>query len=635
MSDYGTINGLEALGGRLPNIWGRRGFWQVRLRWAVAPLMITGIVIGIALGFEIPVVPILLIALASPIYNACFAWIFARYRQRLEEDPALDRLVTVLEIITDYAAMFLLIYFTGGVSSPLTIFLIFHVIISAIQFRPRTAYWLAATAAGGLWLLLLAQVMGWCACDLVKFRGLPISLMDRPVYAAVVLLFYTATFFLTAAMVARIMATLRQRVGDLARVTEELARTNDKLHGLYGMITAMGAERHMEPVLAKITAELAKATDVPAVAVKLLSEDGLSLRYVAAYGLPDELTRGRTVYLTQSPLNRRILAGETIVEASTDAKEGLQLHRELGDLGIHSAVLTPLKVDDRIIGTLGFYSGMPDHLQEQDAPFLQLAAELVAIAIDDARAFDAIENLMRERTEFMLEVAHNLRAPLGASVSIVDLLRGGYSGKLSDQQAEQLTRLDTRLRALDQTIGELLAIARTRDRSREIPDVVVDLEELAERTDRTFRGSAESKGITLDVRVEEDLPMIESGASLLEQLMENLVSNAIKYTPEGGSVDVAIARGAADSIHISVSDTGIGIPDSEQDKLFRPFFRASNAKKMTTNGTGLGLALVRQTVDRHRGRIRIESHEDKGTRVEIELPVRGRQRSADPGQDLQ
>jgi signal transduction histidine kinase len=111
--------------------------------------------------------------------------------------------------------------------------------------------------------------------------------------------------------------------------------------------------------------------------------------------------------------------------------------------------------------------------------------------------------------------------------------------------------------------------------------------------------------------------------------MENLVSNAIKYTPPGGTVRVRFSRTGKDSVQIMVQDTGIGIPGKEQEKLFRSFFRASNAKKATTKGTGLGLALVKQTVERHNGQITITSEENQGTTVVIDLPAH--QPSASPG----
>jgi signal transduction histidine kinase len=150
---------------------------------------------------------------------------------------------------------------------------------------------------------------------------------------------------------------------------------------------------------------------------------------------------------------------------------------------------------------------------------------------------------------------------------------------------------------------------------------VVDLEGLAAYTERTFRLEAERKRLLLTVQIEPDLPKVDSGVDLLERVRENLVANAIKYTPEGGAVEVKISRADTDSIRIEVRDTGIGIPEDEQDKLFQEFFRASNAKRLTTTGTGLGLALVKQTVERHNGELTLTSTEGEGTRVTIKLPI--------------
>lgn len=614
----------------LPLLWGRRGFWQIRLRWAVAPLMVAGVVLGWLLGFEFRVVPILLIAVASPLYNALFAWVFSRYGARLEADPRLDRFVTQLEVVADYALMFLLIYFTGGTSSPLVVFFLFHVIIAAIQFARPTAYQFALLAAGGLWLMFAGETMGWLPSEPVTFRGDPVHALDRPVYAGAALIVFTATLFITAAMVTRIMRGFRARVSDLAEVTAELADLNGKLESLYAMVCTIGAERRLDPILHTVTAELASVMDVPAVAVKLLSEDGEALRYVAAHGLPDELT-AETIYLDRSPLNRRIIEGETLVQSRVGGEKTLQLQKELRALGIESAVLAPLRVEDRVIGTLGAYARTPDRFADVDTDFFKLAAELVAIGIEDARANEAIERLMRERTQFMLQVAHNLRAPISASLSMLDLIRDGYLGEVTEEQAAYLERIDTRFRALHQTIGELLTIARSRDWSREIPDVVVDLDELAEQTERTFREQASRKRLRFEVVTEDELPPVDSGANLLEQVMENLVSNAIKYTPEGGEVEVRFGRSGPNEIEIVVRDTGIGIPKEEQDSLFQEFFRATNARKMTVAGTGLGLVLVKQAVERHSGRLRLESEAGQGTRVTVRLPIRQERREAGRG----
>ena len=623
----GSVRELVDSRHTLPGLWGRQEFWQIKARWAVAPLMIVGLFIGRAIGFEFRVLPIVLIAIASPLYNAVFAWLFSRFGEKLTSDPGLDRAFTLLEIGIDYLAMFLLIYFTGGVTSPLVVFLIFHVIIAAIQYPPRTAYQLATLAAAGLWMLLLGDVVGWLPCDDLAFRGEPIHSIHRPPYSVGVLFFFTATLFLSANMVSRIMKQFRSRVRDLAEVTAELAALTDRLNSLYAMVGSIGAERRLEPMLTTVTRELARVMEVPAVAVKLLAADAKTLRYVAAHGLPSELIEGTVIEVERSPLNRRILEGETLVQGVLGGRDVLHLEKEFEELGIRSAILAPLEVEERVIGTLGIYARRADRFDSADSDFLKLAAGLVAIGIEDARADEEVERLIEERTQFMLQVAHNLRAPLSAGLSMLELVRDGYIGEINPQQAEQLQKIDDRLRSLDQTIGELLSIAKTRDRRREIRDVVVDLGDLARLIEMTFREQAERKGVGLRFVTEEGLPKVESGGDLLRQILENLVSNAIKYTPDPGTVEVRIRRhtnrsATAEEVEIEVRDSGIGIPAAEQHRLFQEFFRASNAKQLTSSGTGLGLVLVKQAVERHNGRLELTSAEGEGTTVTIHIPVR-------------
>jgi signal transduction histidine kinase len=583
--------------------------------------MIAGVFVGRALGFGFETLPILLIALASLVYNALFAWVYGRFQERLAGDPGLDRLLTLLEVIADYLAMFLLIHFTGGVSSPLVPFLLFHVIIAAVQFTPGTAYALASVAAAGLWILLLGEILDWIPCYGLTYHGQSVHFMDRPIYAAAWLLFFTATLFIAAALVSRVMGRLRSGVADLARTTRELTSLNNRLSGLYAMVGAIGTERHLQPILDTVTAEMTKVMEVPAATIKLLSRDGEALHYVASEGLPKDLVSKTVIQLDQSPLNRRVIDGETLLHPVVEGDATLQLGTLLSEMGIQSAAFAPLQFENRVIGTMGVFARRANRFDDGDTEFLKLAAKLVAIAIEDARANEAVEDLMAERTRFMLQVAHNLRAPLSAGLSMMDLLKDGYMGEVSDKQVEYLRRIEDRLRSLDQTISELLTIARTRDWSHEIPDVVVDLEGLAAYTERTFRAEAASKDLRFEISTEPDLPKVDSGADLLEKVMENLVSNAIKYTPVGGEIKVRFERGDTETIQIVVRDTGIGIPANEQDKLFKEFFRASNAKRLTTTGTGLGLALVKQTVERHNGELRLTSTEGQGTEVTVSLPI--------------
>jgi signal transduction histidine kinase len=226
---------------------------------------------------------------------------------------------------------------------------------------------------------------------------------------------------------------------------------------------------------------------------------------------------------------------------------------------------------------------------------------------------------MQERSQFMLRVAHNMRAPLTATMSMLHVLEEGYLGELDGKKQEHLKRVDRRLETLNRTVGELLMLAHNREGTGVMERGPVDVGSIAERVGATFKDESSRQKLEFRVRIGDVVPRINGDPVMMEQILENLVSNAIRYTPSGGSVCLAVESGDTGQLRIEVRDTGIGIPAEEQSQIFSDFFRASNAKKVAEDGTGLGLAIVKQIVDMHGGRIHVQSEEGKGTTFVIEL----------------
>ncbi len=612
----------KELGGRtLPRVWGRRSFRQIRLRWWVPPTILVAGLSARVLGYEFQLRPILMIAAGILAYNSLLALTVHRTAVNLERDLKRDRRFVIVGVSLDYAAMFLLIHFTGGSASSLNYFFLFHVIFAAIQLRPGTAYLFAGTVITGTWILVFLQVSRVLPCHCMSFNGQSFCYLDRPGHLVANTLVFSATVAIMAILTSRIMSRLRNRVKGLREASKQVAALNERFHSLYAMLRAIGTEDSLQPILDIVTRELAASMKVKVVAVKLLSDDGRTLRFVAAHGLPEDFLEKKVVQLTESPLNREVIEGEVMAHGSIDADDQFQLHEELSELGIRSVAFAPLSLEKQVIGILGVYCLTPMRFNEEDTGFLRLAAELVAVAIESARSFEAVQELVDERSRFMLRVAHNMRAPLGASISLLEVIRDGTLGPLTDRQCEYLGRVDLRLSNLNQTVGELLTLSRSRDLVRHLPATAVLPSDLAGMIESTFSARARSKGVALDVEVLDELPPVASHGDTLQQLMENLVSNAIKYTGEGGGVAVTFSR-QGDWLRIEVADDGIGIPAAEQSGLFREFFRASNAKKLAEEGTGLGLLLAKQTAERHGGSLRLASEEGVGTTVVVDLPFK-------------
>jgi signal transduction histidine kinase len=234
-----------------------------------------------------------------------------------------------------------------------------------------------------------------------------------------------------------------------------------------------------------------------------------------------------------------------------------------------------------------------------------------------------IRDLYEARATFVRVATHELRAPLGASLSLMRNIEQGYAGELSAQQAAILSRVTIRLEGLRTLIDDLLTLAM----SREASTAHAPLEPYAVRTalDKIIereRPHADQKKIQLDCDLASEPGVVMSGSVGLGIIFGNIVNNAIKYTPDGGRVTVEykIVR-PTQTAEVAVSDTGMGIPADDLPNIFNEFFRAKNAKSSQVMGTGIGLSTVHTLVERYHGRITLDSKEGQGTTIKVSLPL--------------
>ncbi len=601
----------------------KRIIWFIRLRWLVPPGIAAGVFVANVLGFEFNVLAVLLVAVFILLYNIAFQAVRRRIERGGQEKELPVQRFTYFQVGFDYLAMFLLVHFTGGAASPFIFFFVLHVIFASILLPDRRwAYAFAGLSAVGMSLIAAAEYHGLIPHHPILYGGRAIDLAGQPSHMFVEILFFSASVFVAAFISRTIMRMLRLRILALDQSSAAMVELNDKLNALYHMVQAIGARQRLKQVLQVASENLTGVMGVRALSVKLLNEDGGLLKYAAAYGLPESLSLKNSIILGKSPLNRRIIEGESFVTGNISQQDMFQFGEDMEAAGLKSVLFVPLKAEEKVIGILGAYCVQPDRFCREDVEFFQLAADLVAIAIENARAYENIESMMEERSRFMLKVAHNLRAPLAAAISILNVVREGYLGEMDDKQNEYLRRVDRRARTMWSMVNELMSLARSRSRQLKIDRKPVDLRLLSERLQRTFQDSAAQKGLGFKVQVPKDLPKILGDQEMLEQILENLVSNAIKYT-RAGSVEVDLSRSSPDQVSIEVRDTGIGIPEKDRSRLFSDFFRAENAKDVEQIGTGLGLALVKEAVEKHAGEIELSSKEDEGTTFIVTLPIGG------------
>jgi two-component system sensor histidine kinase/response regulator len=233
------------------------------------------------------------------------------------------------------------------------------------------------------------------------------------------------------------------------------------------------------------------------------------------------------------------------------------------------------------------------------------------------REKEEMERLNEFKTSFTLMVAHELRAPISALLSFLRTMRKGYVSV--EQQEDILDRSIDRAEELLDLVNDLLSLAKARQPPASAKPVLVDLSKSLEKVAELLRPQAQEKKINLQLNVASD-PVVSGYEDQMEQVWMNLISNAIKYTPEGGQVKVGLDTHQGWAVG-SVEDTGIGIEPELQEKIFEDFYRAPRAKAFNRLGTGLGLTLVKQILEGLGGRIEVESKPEEGSRFTFEVPL--------------
>ena len=291
----------------------------------------------------------------------------------------------------------------------------------------------------------------------------------------------------------------------------------------------------------------------------------------------------------------------------------------------------PINLIDRPI-TKAFLTGQPINeklfYRRKNGLVVPVSVSVSPILIE-GRPIGAIElfrditlehEVDRMKSEFISLASHQLRTPLSAIKTYSHMLVDGFMGEVSPSQKKALRTIISATNRMNELISTLLNITRIESGTIAVTPRLLLMDKTVEEVLKEVSLMAADKSITLTTTsVGKGLMSIKTDNLILKEIITNLVSNAIKYTPDAGSVTVIVKPRAHDII-VSVVDTGWGIPKYAQDQIFSKFFRAHNIVKRETTGTGLGLYLVRGLLDRLGGKIWFESEEGKGTTFSFALP---------------
>jgi len=232
----------------------------------------------------------------------------------------------------------------------------------------------------------------------------------------------------------------------------------------------------------------------------------------------------------------------------------------------------------------------------------------------------AIKKMDQMKSDFVSMVSHEIRSPMNSLLAQIKIISDGLAGDVTEKQQQILGRASDKIHNLTDLVSELLDLARI-----EAGMVAQDTEEvqigaLLEDQVSFHRAAAEQKNILIDLKEADNLPPVSANLQSMEEVITNLITNAIKYSPEESEITVS-ASVEGDYLSIKVSDTGFGIPEEDISKVFTRFHRVKDQNTRTIHGTGLGLAIVKSIVDSHHGSIKVESKLGHGTTFTVLLPL--------------
>lgn len=592
--------------------------WLIRLRWvAAAAVFLATPVARSLLSARLPWLQLCLIGGAILVYNGIFIWRLRMLLGRPDTPIRSFSHFAALQILLDWLALTLVVHYTGGAGSPALCFFVFNAIVAGILLPARMAFLLAAFGVVLVVGLALLETWGILShWDIPEFHD-PHGAVAQ--YLLSSLFVFTSAILISMYFATSITRQLVRRTRELADLKQHLEGAYQQMRTLYDTSQAVNSTLNLSQVLSTIVRQATEVMGVKGSSIRLLDEERRFLEVSAAYGLSAAyLTKGR-VDAQREEMDRLAVQGKSlaILDATTDPR--FQYPAEARREGIRSMLSVPMMLQAQVIGVLRVYCGEAREFTDREIEFLTALASQGAAAIQNARAYRQLQELEAAKSRFVFTVSHELKGPIATIESQFAVLQGGYAGALTAQQRNLIHRASRRLAALRALVRDLLALGSLKGRMPQHRRTELDLGDVARRVAEGFQPQAEARGVTITLRVPEAPVAFPTAEDDMHRLLGNLLENAVKYTPAGGTVSLTLEADRS-RITIMVSDTGIGITAEAMPHIFTEFYRASNAKETGAEGTGLGLSLVRRIVDLYQGEIAVDSQPGKGTTFTVVLP---------------
>ncbi|MBC7241361.1 MAG: GAF domain-containing protein, partial [Anaerolineae bacterium] len=412
-----------------------------------------------------------------------------------------------------------------------------------------------------------------------------------------------------------------------AQLYEETERRLAEVSTLYTLAQRMTTSLDLNQMLDSLVVILRRVINCRSCCIFLLDEKSGMLEIRAASGIKPKWQKEAKLRVGEGVSGRVVVERRPIYIPDTYQEPDFIFF----DPEVRSLLVVPMITKGNVIGTLSVDDSMPNAFDPEEGRLLTIAAAQAAAMIENARlyeslkerarrlklAYDELKELNRLKSEFVQNVSHELRTPLTFIRGYVDLLLEGALGELNEQQREALQIVSNKTETLTRLVGDIISLQRAEMASLELAPV-----SLADVIDMALRGAeaaAQEANLQLICKVPPDLDPVFGDRARLGQVLDNLIGNALKFTPPGGLIEISV-EDAGDYERVLVRDTGIGIPSDKLERIFEPFYQIDGSTTRRFGGAGLGLAIVKQIVEAHGGQVGVISEVGKGSTFFFTVP---------------
>jgi signal transduction histidine kinase len=415
------------------------------------------------------------------------------------------------------------------------------------------------------------------------------------------------------------------------KAEESLKERNRELLAVRTISETILASLDLQPVLEKILDQAMLIGSFDLGNIRLLDASGETLEVVVARGYRDPQNvlghRGisRSLEFAQSSHFRESMFMQACIEEHVQASRGLRTFKKEG---VESFVQVPVRAEGEVLGIIQLANRTRRTFRREEVNLLETIGNQMGIAIQRTRLYEETKKQARElekanqlQADFAAMIAHDLRSPLMNISGAAEVMMNGMFGDVNDEQKRWLEKILANSHSLVNLVSDFLDVAKLEAGYVELSQERVDLRDLIDRTVDNFLILAQKKEISLTMTVPASVPLVRGDQRRLEQVINNLVSNAINFTHPGGKIELGVAQSDDAQIRIWVKDNGVGIPHTVVAKLFEKYRQGSNATESGHRGTGLGLVICKMVVQAHGGRIWVETEEGKGSVFSFCLPI--------------